>query len=96
MPFLQIDAADIQARQEYLRTQRDKIVEIKKKARARQLNETTHKGGSSIRPSSAQVAKQILEGHADEIVHNSERNEASVQLRKALAKRLRTEVVEQN
>lgn len=85
----QVTTADVQSRQEYLRAQRDKILKIKRKARAYQLNETVKKSG---RPSSAtQAAQNILESGTAS-AHNSQ-SDASVQLRKTLAKRLRTEVV---
>lgn len=84
------DSADIKSRQEYLRNQRDKILEIKKKARTRQLNETVKKHG---RPSSAQIAQKLMQGDMD---NETEPPESSILLRKTLAKRLRTEVVNPN
>ncbi|KAJ6638852.1 Cilia- and flagella-associated protein 36 [Pseudolycoriella hygida] len=85
-----VSKADVQSRQEYLRAQRDKILKIKRKARAYQLNETVKKSG---RPSSAtQAAQNILESGTANASSNPQ-NDASVQLRKTLAKRLRTEVV---
>lgn len=86
-----VNTADIQSRQEYLRSQRDKILEIKKKARTRQLNESVKKNG---RPSSAQVAQKLMQGSIEDV--SAEPPEASLQLRKTLAKRLRTEVVNPN
>lgn len=78
--------ADVSSRQEYLRQQRDKILQIKKQARARQLYEET-----KDRPKSAVAAAQkIIDGET------FERDEASmqvVQVRKMLAKKLRDEVV---
>lgn len=85
----QINSADMKTRQEYLRSQRDKILEIKKKARTRQLNESVKKNG---RPSSAQFAQKLMEGQIENV--NSDPPEASMVLRKTLAKRLRTEVVD--
>ncbi|XP_062124000.1 cilia- and flagella-associated protein 36 [Drosophila sulfurigaster albostrigata] len=92
-----VDPNDVVSRQEYLRQQRDKIVEIKKQTRAKQLQETvarsTPAGGA--RPSSAQVAQQLLEG--DELPPSppaDEAENAALQLRRTLAKRLRNEVVE--
>lgn len=79
----QINTSDVVSRQEYLREQRDKILQIKKQARARQLKEETAKE----RPKSARAAIKIIEGKA------IEPDEASVQLRKILAKKLRDEVV---
>lgn len=87
-PFFQINSADVKARQEYLKTQRDKILEIKKKARTRQLNETVKKNG---RPSSAQVAQKLMQGDTEVVTEQPP--EASMLLRKTLAKRLRSEVV---
>lgn len=77
-----IKTSDISERQEYLRSQRDKILQIKKQARARQLNEMTKE-----RPTSARAAKIVLEGGP------IEPDESSMAVRKMLAKRLRDEVV---
>ena len=86
-----INAQDIQSRQEYLRAQRDKILQTKKKARARQLNETILK--KTERPNSAKVAQKILED-VDKLSENVPVNphESSLQLRKTLAQRLRAEI----
>lgn len=97
------------SRQEYLRQQRDKIVEIKKKTRAKQLLETVSRRSASEptstgRPSSAQVAQRLLEngGKTTELLDKVSAEEnvgdsqsSALQLRKTLAKRLRVEVVEQ-
>ncbi|XP_050070442.1 cilia- and flagella-associated protein 36 [Anopheles maculipalpis] len=82
-----INNEDIKARQEYLRSQRDKILNIKKQARARQLNETIRKND---RPTSAQVAQKFLDGETESV--SVEPPEGSLQLRKLLAQRLRNEV----
>lgn len=84
-----IRTADVETRQEYLRSQRDKILKIKKQARARQLNETVKKTG---RPSSAQMAQKFLDGEADVALEPS--SSGAAQLRQTLAKRLRNEVVD--
>lgn len=81
----------MRVRQEYLRTQRDKILQIKKQARARQLNESIKK---SDRPASAQVAQQILESGSTDGAVPLDTPESSLQLRKMLAQRLRTEVID--
>ncbi|XP_050088975.1 cilia- and flagella-associated protein 36 [Anopheles aquasalis] len=82
-----INAEDMKSRQEYLRAQRDKILHIKKKARARQLNETIRK---NERPTSAHVAQKILDGATEPV--SVDPPEGSLQLRKMLAQRLRDEV----
>lgn len=72
--------------------QRDKILAIKKKARAHKLNETVKKGG---RPTSAQAAQKILLGaKIPEEKPDGDLTDTSMQLRKTLAKRLREEVVD--
>ncbi|KXJ75634.1 hypothetical protein RP20_CCG011332 [Aedes albopictus] len=91
-----INTADMRARQEHLRTQRDKILQIKKQARARQLNESIKKKNEQ-RPASAQVAQKLLESDATVgSVVLSDPPESSLQLRKMLAQRLRTEVIDDN
>ncbi|XP_058811413.1 cilia- and flagella-associated protein 36 [Topomyia yanbarensis] len=83
---------DMRTRQEYLRSQRDKILQLKKQARARQLNETIKK---SERPASAQVAQKILENGTADGTAPPDHTGTSLQLRKMLAQRLRSEIVEQ-
>lgn len=78
-----VDTADVSHRQEYLRAQRDKILQIKKQTRARQLNEATKE-----RPMSARAAQKVIDG---EIVAAAD---SSIQVRKMLAKKLREEVVD--
>lgn len=97
----QVDPSDVVSRQEYLRQQRDKIVEIKKQTRAKQLQETvarnTPQVSNGARPSSAQVAQQLLENNELTMPPPADDAEnAALQLRRTLAKRLRNEVVEHN
>lgn len=74
-------ADSVGSRQEYLRQQRDKILQIKKQARARQLNTTD-------RPKSSTVAAQkVIDGEKFEAERDVEK------VRKMLAKKLRDEVV---
>lgn len=84
-----VDSADIKSRQEYLRAQRDKILEIKKKNRTRQLSESVKK---SNRPSSGQVAQRMMNSKNQSV--GEDPPEASLLLRKTLARRLRAEVVD--
>lgn len=94
----EIDKEELKSRQEYLRSQRDKIVKIKKLARVRQFSASNLGNmGSKGRPSSAQVAQKYLQGNSVEVLENSEEMaSASIKLRKTLAERLRNEVVENN
>lgn len=80
-----VASTDVAQRQEYLRTQRDKILQIKKQARARQLHEATKE-----RPTSARAAQRVIDGEA------VTSDESSIQLRKMLAKKLREEVVDKS
>lgn len=102
----QVNPDEMLTRQEYLRQQRDKIIEIKRKTRSKQLQEKVAKtltaatASSSLRPTSAQVAQKLLENVSQpnagfDKVEEIETNSA-LQLRKTLAKRLKAEVVEQN
>jgi hypothetical protein len=77
-----VKTSDVSERQEYFRSQRDKILQIKKQARARQLNEMTKE-----RPTSARAAKIVLSGG------KIEADDSAMNVRKLLAKRLREEVV---
>ncbi|XP_075148244.1 uncharacterized protein LOC142222150 [Haematobia irritans] len=104
----QVNPDDMITRQEYLREQRDKIIELKKKTRAKQLQETVAKSltttaassSSSNRPTSAQVAQKLLENVSkpNATLEKPEEVEidSALQLRKSLAKRLKAEVVEHN
>lgn len=92
-----VDPNDVVSRQEYLRQQRDKIVEIKKQTRAKQLQDTVARSTpQGPRPSSAQVAQQLLENDGLTLPAMDEADNAALQLRRTLAKRLRNEVVEHN
>ncbi|XP_017844840.2 cilia- and flagella-associated protein 36 [Drosophila busckii] len=94
-----IDPNDVVSRQEYLRQQRDKIVEIKKQTRTKQLQDTlarsTPQTLPGARPSSAQVAQQMLDNVELTVpAPLDEAENTALQLRRTLAKRLRNEVVE--
>lgn len=77
----------MKSRQEYLRAQRDKIVALKRRVRTEQLNANVERNG---RPTSAQAAQRIL---INDTKFGDAPMEASLHLRKTLAKRLRNEVV---
>lgn len=79
-----VKTADVSQRKEYLRAQRDKILLIKKQARARQLHEVTKE-----RPTSARAAQKVIDGE-----NVAAADDSSIQLRKMLARKLREEVVD--
>lgn len=75
-------------RQEYLRSQRDKLVALKKDIRKKHLNvdqETIDK--SKKRPKSAKAAEALLAGNTTHI------EPQQLELRKTLIERLKSEVV---
>lgn len=74
-------------RQQYLRTQRDKLVAMKKEARQKQLTgEAAAK--QKNRPKSAKAAEAVLNGAKGGLRANE------LQIRKTLADRLKAEVIE--
>ncbi|XP_044730277.1 cilia- and flagella-associated protein 36 [Chrysoperla carnea] len=87
--FKKIDELELKKRQEYLKAQRDKLVALKKQAREKQLK-TSLDGETSKekRPKSAKVAEAVLATSV-----GSKIDTQSLQIRRALAERLRTEVV---
>ncbi|KAL7297449.1 hypothetical protein TKK_0009820 [Trichogramma kaykai] len=97
---------DLQKRQQYLKAQRDKLVALKKQARSHKLESaadiSSHAAGGSssrmTRPSSARVvAEAAIDGNQAELLAQQQQNiiDASVlQVRKALAARLKAEVVQ--
>lgn len=105
-------------RQKYLRQQRDRIVEIKRKTRVKQLTDSmaqdqaaaseevssvSHGDGQRRPASAAQAARQLLDTGVpaqsfSQLLQQPEEQVAlnsALQVRKTLAKRLKTEVVEQ-
>jgi hypothetical protein len=83
--FWQVDAEDLMRRQEYLKAQRDKLLALKKQEREKQL-QAVESGSSKQRPRSAKAAQSALAGQP-------EINAQTLQVRKALAERLKSEVV---
>lgn len=88
---------DIRKRQIYLKAQRDKLVALKKQARSQKLGADSPAAATpQARPSSARVvAEATIDGKQQELIaHQQQAIDASVlQVRKALAARLKAEVV---
>ncbi|XP_066598079.1 cilia- and flagella-associated protein 36 [Prorops nasuta] len=84
-----IKKEDMKKRQDYLRERRDKLVALKKEVRSQRL-----KNNDSTRPSSARLlAEATVKGNLD-LDDVPEKVESSIiQIRKALAARLKAEVV---
>jgi hypothetical protein len=85
MTFWQVDAEELMRRQEYLKAQRDKLLALKKQEREKQL-QAVESDSSKQRPRSAKAAQSALAGHAAI-------NAQTLHVRKALAERLKSEVV---
>ncbi|KAJ8960316.1 hypothetical protein NQ318_004048 [Aromia moschata] len=82
----EVDELELKKRQQYLRAQRDKLVALKKEARKKQLNaETTEK--PKERPRSAKAAEAVMTGERPNV------EPQQLQIRKTLAERLKSEVV---
>ncbi|XP_028176229.1 cilia- and flagella-associated protein 36 [Ostrinia furnacalis] len=96
---VEVSEEEIRARQEYLKQQRDKLLALKKQVREKRLGEAetaTESGGgegsftSVSRPKSARVAHAALAGTPPPPAPDA------MQLRRALASKLKTEVVDSN
>ncbi|XP_023718267.1 cilia- and flagella-associated protein 36 [Cryptotermes secundus] len=81
----QVDDTEVMKRQKYLKAQRDKLLALKKQEREKQL-QAVESGSSKQRPRSAKAAQSALAGQP-------ENNAQTLQVRKALAERLKSEVV---
>ena len=89
---------EIERRREYLRAQRDKLVALKKREREKQLSsygpnlgKPGSAAGPSGRPKSAKAAQIALKS-PEKIAADS--SEKTLQARRALAQRLKQELVE--
>lgn len=81
----EINAEDMKKRQDYLKSRRDKLVALKKEARSEQLNKT--------RPSSARVIAEATMKGKQELEAAQAADPSLLQVRRALAARLKAEVV---
>lgn len=93
LPVKKVEITDeeIKARQEYLKQQRDKLLSLKKQVREKRLgvaqNENESEGQQASRPKSARIAQAALAGNPLPVPSDA------MQLRRALASKLKTEVV---
>lgn len=89
----QVDASELEERKKYLIAQRDKLLALKKEIRSKKLAENE----ISNRPMSSKVQQLLngtikMENKPDS--ENKNTNELNITLRKALANRLKQEVVQ--
>ncbi|KPJ18129.1 Coiled-coil domain-containing protein 104 [Papilio machaon] len=91
---VEVSEEDVQARQEYLKQQRDKLLALKKQVREKQLgaaetpSDLGGEGSRCQRPRSARAAQAALKGSM------SQPPPDAMQLRRALASKLKAEVVD--
>lgn len=89
-----LTAEQVKERQEYLRQQRDKLLEMKKREREKQL----HNASKDLhqRPTSARVAHKAISRGGDVSTEAKSTNvddEKKLAMRKAIAERLKAEVI---
>ena len=92
-----MDNVELRKRQEYLRTQRDKLVALKKEARKNKLGAdggetagaTADSKPSRVRPKSAKAARALLSTPSPAAVEPQ-----TLKLRKSLMERLKSEVMQ--
>lgn len=82
-----MNAEDIKKRQEYLKARRDKLVALKKEARSHKLEM------NDIRPSSARVVAEATMKGQQELKAAQSVDPSILSVRRALAARLKAEVV---
>lgn len=88
----QLSADEIRQRQEFLRQQRDKLLAMKKEAREKQLHAAERDYGSH-RPVSARAARSALQASVGQQSAASAENDKKMAMRKAIAEKLRQEVI---
>ncbi|XP_076042512.1 cilia- and flagella-associated protein 36 [Oratosquilla oratoria] len=85
VPQTTIDPEELRKRQEYLKSQRDRLLALKKQEREKQLAEFEH-NSSQKRPKSSRAARRALSGNTIDA--------QTLKVRKALAARLKAEVID--
>jgi len=89
-----MDPDEMKQRQEFLRQQRDKLLEMKKQARAKQLQDVTH--AQPQRPQSAKAARSVMVKGTDAAPPadgKTEEDAKKLAMRRAIADKLRREVL---
>ena len=85
-----LNAEEIHKRSEYLRKQRDKLLEIKKQERNKQMNKVEEQELLAKRPKSARAMRSVNDHNA--VDDESDANQ-SLAFRRSLAARLKAEVI---
>ncbi|XP_068249619.1 cilia- and flagella-associated protein 36 [Palaemon carinicauda] len=93
----EIDPDELRRRQEYLKEQRDKLLAMKRQEREKQL--AAYEGSETTkRPKSSRAARRVLAGstidpHTLQFLPEIDLDSKKLQVRKALAERLKVEVI---
>ncbi|XP_022110006.1 cilia- and flagella-associated protein 36-like isoform X1 [Acanthaster planci] len=88
------DANELKKREEYLKKQRDLLIEMKRKEREKNFKkETESQSKASSRPKSARAARQATAGEVKVDPATSAEQEKKLKMRLALADRLKKEVI---
>ena len=87
-----LSAEELKKRQEYLRQQRDKLVEMKRKEREKQL--LTAEQSNPQRPMSARAARQTMDGNAGgDNKKVTPEEQKKLDMRRAIANKLKAELM---
>ena len=86
---------ELSKRQDFLKQQRDKLLAMKKAEREKQLLKAEQNQGSA-RPRSARAARSAMKQQAPAVETVSEEEEKKLAMRKAIANRLRQEVIKKD
>ncbi|XP_069116099.1 cilia- and flagella-associated protein 36-like [Argopecten irradians] len=92
-----LDAAQLKQRQDYLKQQRDKLLAMKKAEREKQL--LSAEQTQRTRPTSARVARAALKSQKEELAPSktlSPEEEKKMAMRRAIASKLRSEMLDNN
>jgi hypothetical protein len=90
----QLSPDELKKRQEFLSKQRDKLLAMKKETREKQLGAATK--SQPQRPQSARAARSAMSKAPSETpVAPSEEDQRKMAMRKAIAEKLRSEVINQ-
>lgn len=91
-----LSAEEIKKRQEYLRAQRDKLIEMKKKEREKQL--LSAEQSNPGRPISARAARQMLDGEKNKDGEDkktiSPEEQKKIEMRRQIANKLKAELLD--
>lgn len=83
---------DLKRREQYLKDQRDRLLKLKNKERKKQLD--SYSASQPKRPTSARVAREaVTSGLNEAISATNEADSSKLAVRKALADKLKKEVI---